>query len=274
MNNSYLNTLASFWSRIDNSNSELPDFFLKEIESTILRLNFYLVTFRKHIPDFHRLTINRSLPNGENKRLSEVKWLLPRDPETVNEYGRMNLKKETIFYGSFLLPTLINEVRPKIGDIITVSKWTLKDPKTELLVFPSFKTNGLNRQFLGAQNLFFELMKAYSPEKQLHLIAQQNLFANIFSKEAIHKTNYAFGASIAKNIFSKAYEGQIEAIIYPSVQDSAEISNIAIKPEVLIKKYWLNSIVEYKILENSDVLKSAEKICIAKGIRNNIIDWD
>jgi len=274
MDFSYYETLSNFWLKIENLNSELPESLLPEVESTILKLNFHLITFNKCITEFHRLAINRSLLNGENKRLSEVKWLFPRDPKTVNNYGRMNLKDQTIFYGSFILATLINEVKPKIGDRVTVSSWRLRDSNTEILVFPTFDPKKLDPNFISAQDLFFEILKSYPVGTKNVLVAQQELLSNVFSKKISIKNNYVFGASIANNIFTKAYDGKIEAIIYPSVQDTSKITNIAIKPRVVLEKYELTSIREYKIINNSDRLKHLEPTGFSKGIRDGIIQWN
>lgn len=274
MIHSYLETLQNLWQRIESLNSDLPDFFLDDIERTILNFDLKIFSFYKDVPEFLRLTINRTLPNGKNERLSDVKWLYPRDPATVNEYGRMNLKKETIFYGSSILPTLINEVKPKIGDVVTLSEWSIKDPKTKLLVFPSFKADKIDYDFLSAQSLFFEKLKSYPPAEQSIILVQQNLLANIFSKKIGIKSNYVFSASIANNILSKVYDGQIEAIIYPSVQDPAKVSNIAIKPKVFLEKFYLSSIREYKIVGNNDDIKTQQITGVAKGIRDKIIKWE
>lgn len=271
---SSLDTLNRLWSRIEKYNSQLPESIIQDTESKILNLDFQVFSFNKKIPQFQRLTINKELPNPKNERLSEAKWLYPRDPNTVNKFGRMNLKKETIFYGSFILPTLINEVKPDIGDIVTVSTWSLKDPKTEMLVFPSFKTDEFDPSFLSAQNIFLEQLKIYTKDQQSIILAQQNLFASVFSKNFEFKSKFVFTASIAKNILSKVYEGQIEAIIYPSVQDTSKIVNIAIKPNVVLEKYRLSFIREYKILDNSEDLKVQEITGIAKGVRSGLILWD
>lgn len=274
MDHSYFNTLSQFWNRIEKLDIELPEMLVKEIETIFSNLNIHLIAFKKSIGEFHRLTINSALPDHETgKRIEEVKWILPRDPKTVNEFGRMNLKEQTVFYGSFILPTLINEVKPKNGDLVTVSSWNLKDRDSEILVFPTFNPKKPDPNFSSAINVFNNHLNSYHEYIKTVIIAQQELFSKIFSKKIEFKNNYVFSASIANNILNKAYDGKIEAIIYPSVQDTSNINNIAFKPSVVIEKYQLSSIREYRVVDNINNTKVLEQTGVAQGIKSGIIHW-
>ena len=78
--------------------------------------------------------------------------------------------------------------------------------------------------------------------------------------------NYIFSAHFADKIFNEFHEGIVEAIIYPSVQDSGITNNIALKPHVFEEKYMIEEIEEDLVCAKNGLslltkrLKSTKKI--------------
>lgn len=69
------------------------------------------------------------------------------------------------------------------------------------------------------------------------------------------------------------FDGTLEAITYPSVQDSTGVDNIAIKPSVLRSKYALTEVREYQMLKNSEDKKASDLINTSKKFIGGEIIW-
>ena len=52
----------------------------------------FVFGFKKIVPYFERLIINKRLPNNNNDTIKELKFLKNPPPECVNKYGRANIK--------------------------------------------------------------------------------------------------------------------------------------------------------------------------------------
>ena len=87
------------------------------IEKQLLLMLDYSIPFFSHLimqdvfPEIHRLTINKNVI-GENKRIREIKFLKYPPAEKITKYGRCNLPQQSVFYGSFLGFTSMNEMKP------------------------------------------------------------------------------------------------------------------------------------------------------------------
>lgn len=206
--------------------------------------------FSKIEPYLFRLTINKKLPTNNNERVFELRLLKNPPSEVLHKYGRANLKYQSIFYASFLFPTLILETRPGVGDLVTITKWKLKKENTPLVVYPVIDYQKCNDYQLRAE--FEKALLQYPKELQKAIFQNYCLISKHFGKyvDKGKDINYIFSAHFADKIFHEIHDGQIEAIIYPSVQDSGITSNIAIKPEVFDEKYDIDEISESVVYSN------------------------
>jgi len=252
---SYIYALKNLWLRLEKFDQPLPPSFEAEIKNTIQNLKILPLSFKKCFPKFCRLTVNKRLPENNNQRIIETKWLGCKLSDAVKEYGRMNFIGQSILYGTFAIPTAINELKPQIGDIVTISEWSLIEPEKEMIVYPIFWKMAKNAGFFQIVNQYNSLTSRYDkPVKEL-IDAQVEFIAEIMSKRINHNNLYVITSSIANKIFFNERKEEIEAIIYPSVQDKTRIDNIAIKPNSFWTKYKLNSVKEYQIEVSSDDLK-------------------
>lgn len=237
-----------------------------EIISELKTFNPLCFAFCKVVPYMQRLTINRNLLNNNNKSITELKHLKNPPSEVLHKYGRANLKYQSILYATYILPTLIKETRPEIGDLVTISKWKLKNEKTPLIVSPIIDYPKCNDYQL--KNEFKNGLQKYSAERQKIIFQNHCLIAKHFGKyvEKGKDINYIFSAHFADKIFHEIHDGKIEAIIYPSVQDSGTTSNIAIKPDVFNEKYEIDEICESVVYSNNGyslflkAIKSTQKV--------------
>lgn len=231
-------------------------------------LGFHILGVETNIPKIKRLTINRSLPKNNNETITEIEYLKNPPKECVKNYGRANLIGQSVLYGTFILPTALLELRPENGDIITISRWKPKNENETILIYPIidyFKTKDF---FL--KNRFYEYIQRYSTIEQ-EIIINDNLLLSYYFSRKIDRSkhqNYIYSAHFADKILNSTInkEGKkIDAIIYPSVQDTTESPNIAIKPDFFNEKYEIEEITEYLTVQNGEnvfleTLKRAHEI--------------
>lgn len=162
------------------------------------------------------------------------------------------------------------ETRPDVGDLVTISKWKLKNENTTLVVYPIIDyPSRYNDQIINQMRNEFEKVLLTHTKEQQKIIFQDNcIIAKHFSKyvEKGKDINYIFSAHFADKIFHEIDDGKIEAIIYPSVQNSGTTNNIAIKPDVFNEKYEIDEICESVVCLNDGYsfflqsIKSTQKV--------------
>lgn len=274
MDSNYLNSFRELQEKIEKLDLSISPEDEKILLAQLMDVNLLTFGFSKIVPNFQRLTINKTLPDNNNSTIKEIKFLKNPPENLVTKYNRANLKKQSILYATFILPTALLENNPDLGDLVTISHWKLINEDTPLIVYPVFdyyKT----RDFQLKQE-FTKAIKDYPSNLQDVIIIDNCLVASYFSKyvEKGKEINYTFSAHLADWIFNKMYNGKIEAIIYPSVKDITRSANIAIKPNVFNSKYKLvevhESIVVSKV--NGNILLHEQKR--TNKFDNEIILWN
>lgn len=212
------------------------------------------LTYKQKIEKFQRVTINSKVI-GKNDRIYDIKYLKNPPKELIESYGRANNIQESVLYATFDPITALSEMRPKIRDVITISTWKLKT-NYDLTVTPIFKNstkdgaihNGIS---MRARIEYNKALKQYDIElqKQLDIILQ--FVADCFNKEVEDSNHfdYYLSAHYANRIFRELQNGQINAILYPSVRQSLTLTNIALKPDVFDENYELEKVEESKITQ-------------------------
>jgi len=272
---SYNYALKNFWSRIEALDQELPPFLEAAIKEMMQGFKILPLSFNKCFPTLYRLTFNKNVLDGTNERLIETKWLGNKPADKVNKYGRMNLIGQSILYGTFSVPTAINELEPKFGDLVTLSEWTLKEPNTQMIVFPIFWNMRNDVGYFQILNQYRILISQFDKDVQSLFDTQMKFLADVMSKRinSEHNNLYVFTSAIANRIFNEEMNGETEAIIYPSVKDTAKMDNIAIKPNVFERNYQLMTVKEYIIRANTDELKMQELTGFSNNFVNGNISW-
>ncbi len=236
------------------------DGFSPEVVGKIKEMLNYAKPFFKQLileesfPELIRLTINKKVL-GDNKRIKEINHIKYPPPHKVGRYGRCNLPGQSILYAGFLKPTILNELKPDSGDMITTSLWKVKDEQ-KMFYCPVF----LNQPTDGTFNIrseqirhFFEktINKNSAEEKELIRFMSQ-FVADAFSKNVSSNNDldYFLSAYFSSIIFNEMKYGQVEAICYPSVQEKLAFENIAIKPEIFDRKYELQEVSDVIVIES------------------------
>lgn len=260
-------------------------------ESEVARISKYIseitlltsLVYKQKIESFRRVTINSRIFDGDKKRITEISHLKYPPAKFVQRYGRANFPNESILYATFDPITALSEMRPEIGDLITISTWKLKTDY-DLNVTPIFKNSTKNgvvhsELSLRANLLYKDVVKQYDDilRKQLDIILQ--FIADCFSKEVNDSNHfdYFLSSHYAKRLFTELENGKIDAILYPSVRQSLTMTNIAMKPNVFDNNYELELIEESIVKTNIRGVHSGwfmEGTGYSKQFEGENIIWD
>lgn len=231
-----------------------------------------------------RITINNRIL-GNNKRIKEIKFLKYPPAEKVTKYGRCNLPKQSVFYGSTMFMTAMSEMKPRVGDLITKSIWKLKEPKhlTYCPIFHVQPTNGtMNPHSWRLEQEFNKVLKSDFP-KEMHEPATNlsKFIAYHFSKFVHHKRNkdYLFSAYFSNKILNELENGTIDGLVYPSVQSHLSFENVVLKTNVFDENYQLSEVHESIVTKDpSDVgkgyLMDGINDCKEFDFENDMILWN
>lgn len=222
-----------------------------------------------------RITINNRIL-GSNKRIKNIKFLKYPPADLVKRYGRCNLPKQSVFYGSTMFMTAMSEMKPKVGDLITKSIWKLKKSK-QLKFCPIFHiqpTNGtMNPHSWRLEQEFFKVLKKDFPKELQEPITNLSKFiAFHFSKYVHHKKNkdYLFSAYFSNKILNELDNGTVDGILYPSVQSHLSFENVVLKTDVFDQNYELFEVHESIITKDPS---DGGKGYLMDGL-NNCKDFD
>lgn len=231
-----------------------------------------------------RISINNRIL-GSNKRIKDIKFLKYPPADKVTKYGRCNLPKQSVFYGSTMFMTAMSEMKPRVGDLITKSIWKLKEPK-HLKFCPIFHiqpTNGtFNPRSWELEQEFKKVLARDFPKEMHEPVTNLSKFiAFHFSKYVYYKKNkdYLFSAYFANKIMNELDGGTIDGIVYPSVQSHLSFENVALKTNVFDDNYELLEVDESIVVKDpSDggkgYLMEGINDCKEFEFKNDKILWD
>lgn len=259
---------------IDEKMIELLKPILDEIITFIA-----LPIFDEHnFSEIQRVTINRNVLNGENKSIETISFLKYPPPEYVS-YGRANVNGQSVLYATFNLMTAIKEMKPNIGDLITISTWTILETAT-LSVAPIFKItskDGIvhNELSLFYLNEFEKLKKTLSKDVADQSDELMAFMAECFAKKVEYRNKYDYylSAYFADRIFAGL---NVDALVYPSFPEDFSFSNIAIKPQSFDDKYILNYVEECIVMEIPNInghIYNLKSRASTKNFSKNKIFW-
>lgn len=246
---SAFNQLLNLFNRFseDGINETTEKWILSVLDNSLPLFTHLIYSYQ--FDKIERITINKRVLDS-NKRIRNIKYLKYPPSENVTKYGRCNLPKQSVFYGSTIFMTAMDEMKPRVGDLITKSIWKLNEPK-KLKFCPIFHvqpTNGtVNPSSINLENTFHRLVKENFPINQQEVVTNLSKFiAFQFSKSVHHKKNkdYLFSAYFSNKILNELDGGTINGIVYPSVQSNLSFDNIVLKTDVLDMNYHLSEVHE------------------------------
>ena len=245
---------------LDYENFSSKDF--ENFKNYIFYAFNYILLFKNNLTIYklYRVVINENVSGSKNSLTK--KGFLTYPPEhivkKINKYNRANTPKTTIFYGSETIDTALNEIKPKIGDIISVGEWKPLNPNLEFISYPishSQKGYGINEHSTNALNAFYhlemnknEILKSFV-EPYLYILGFE------FSKPIKHHYEYFLSSLLSEKILEKSENRidsfKMECIIYPSVGNKFLRSNVAVSKDVFRHKFELIKVIEFEITETN-----------------------
>jgi len=220
-------------------------------------LPFFAHLHSKNVfPELIRLTINRNVL-GYNRRIRKISQLKYPPAEKVTKYGRCNLPGQSILYATYPQITAFGEMKPSIGDLVTISHWKLRQPDSLLSFCPIFKNqpkgeNMINPRTFEYNKIYLNKTKDYPTHFRQQMDDLIQFIADGFTREVkpANHLDYIFSAYFSNKILNEFENGTIDAIYYPSVQDGLNSENLAIKPKVFDQMYALSEVHD-QVLTNT-----------------------
>jgi hypothetical protein len=185
-----------------------------------------------------RISINNNILKGQEvSYLTDISQLLAPPVDLCN-YGRCNLPKQQVLYCGINEAEAYWEMKPKKGDVITISHFKLKEgAKINCNLIHKGKT--VNPTFENQLQEVFHIL--------------EDFFVDVFSLEVAkdRPRDYLFSAELASQFlfYPVPSKDNIEAIIYPSVQKKKFGHNVAILNSIVLEKYDLIGVETRFILD-------------------------
>jgi hypothetical protein len=222
-----------------------------QIQKKLDSISFFTsLILKSKVSGFQRVTINKRLFNGKNIRIEDISFLRNPPERIVSRYGRANLPKQSVLYATFDPLTALSEMRPEVGDLVTTSTWKLK-MDYDLCYSPVFKNStrdGIihNEMALRSSMQYRNVLRKYDEEMAKQIDVLVKFMADCFAKDVDPSSHldYFMSAYFANKIFYHFENGEVDAILYPSVRQSLTLTNIALKPEVFEQNYQIDLVEE------------------------------
>lgn len=183
---------------------------------------------------------------------------------------RMNIINDSVFYGATDVKTALLETEIKEGDEFFVSVWAMKD-ETKMSIFPSIHYDIIHKLADNSEECIKELLNNSS----VHSVYEK--YADIFSiphadsedAKNINKYIYYLTGALAYKIINQKFriDGllmQVDAIMYPSVKNTRQSYNFAIRPEFVEEHMNLQYVVK-AVLNKGRIRFSFKYIGIGQG---------
>lgn len=222
------------------------------IKMGLEKLPFFAVPiFKKQLGRIYRVSVNNRIPDIGHNRIVELKYLRNPDKSMIQKRGRANFVAQSVLYGGFDPMTILNELKPNIGDLITITEWQLNADQYFNLVpiFKEMDTYDNNELSLKLQveyiNKTRKLEEHERNQREILLSFLTDCFAKPFGNE---HSDYYLSAYFADHIFNVFENGIVDVILYPSVKVDGAFMNIAMDSEIFRTNYIVKEIKESEVI--------------------------
>jgi hypothetical protein len=181
---------------------------------------------------------------------------LPRDTKK----NRCNIEKHPVLYVSVHPRALIAECGYKSGNIYVLTQFdrTLepedKDLRCVVLgidVFQRFE----NAQTQKMDALLKELM---GNNYEMYQFIQSKIHTQFVRKSDEKGLTYRFTANLCHRFFS--VDPELDAIVYPSIENAGAVYNLAIRPNMYSKAYTASKVILFEVLEDGSSRQLASSL--------------
>lgn len=216
---------------------EIEELNLREIpfEELTSHLNLLMKGYSLFSSFIEPETLYRARINDSIDNFTNISQLRNPPKELVNIYGRLNQKNESIYYCSGSFETCSLELRPQVGDIVTIYR-SKQHIKTKIHIFELglretiWKERGAIHDNKALQNYLGD-KENIEKNKIIHNFLTEK-FTQIIEKGEEYK--YKITAAISY-IFLQNKE--IDGLFYPSITRQFKDINLGLKPEIYDKYY-------------------------------------
>lgn len=209
------------------------------------------------IYQIYRVVINENII-GSKKPLNKKRFLAYPPLHVVkkiNKYNRANSMKNTVFYGAETIDTALNEIKPKIGDVVSIGVWQ-PNVDREFNSYPishSQRTFGINEKTTNATKALSEYWKNHDCLLNDFMEPYFHVLGHEYSKPIKHHYEYLISSMFSDRIFDNEKRENtsfdFECIIYASVGNKFKTSNIAIRKDILRHNFDLTKVIEFEVTE-------------------------
>lgn len=226
---------------------ELTDTEFEKLKQNITTFfNIKPVSTAAQLPKFLvRISNNNRILKAQGRELSyltDIDQLLAPPVQFCN-YGRCNIPGQQVTYCALDEASAYWETKPQNGAVITISRFLLKTGARGVCsVIKNDKENN--------PHIAHELQEVF------YLLNEFFIDVYAYPVERDRPKDYLFSALLSSDqmFYPVKSDGDLEAIIYPSVQRKKMGDNFAIKNELLLKKYDLYSVKTKFILDEFENL--------------------
>lgn len=226
---------------------DLPETEFEELKENITTFfNLKPLSTAATLPRFLvRISNNNRILKAQGKEigyLTDINQLLA-PPVQYCTFGRCNLPRQQVVYCALDEASAYWETKPQNGDVITISRFLLKPGARG--VCSVIKTEKEDRP-----NIAHKLQEVF------YILDEFFIDAYAYPVDRDRPKDYLFSALLSSDqmFYPVKSDGDLEAILYPSVQRKKMGDNFAIKNELLLEKYDLYSVETKFILDEYENL--------------------
>ncbi len=220
----------------------------------------YYYTFQIQPQSFQINIIYRVVKNehiiNERSHLTKKSFLSYPPIEIVNLLGRFNRGNSpnyTLFYGSETIDTALNEIKPKIGDLVSVGIWQPKNNRnfSPHIIFNSANDIAFNETANNAGNHYNSIINN-SPSFMTDFLTQYfELLSYEFSKHVTSDKAYLLSSILSEDTLNlqnnSLKNNTCDLIVFPSVGNKFLTNNLAIRPDIFDESFNLTKVVEFEV---------------------------
>jgi hypothetical protein len=196
--------------------------------------------------------------------------------------GRCQDKGESLLYCSTSWETAISEVRPDIGDFVSVSIYHARRHVDNPNTFFGSRIIPIGVQYLSQIKRLKHMFHDYDFEGRNPEFYKLDTFLdNLFHGNVAEKEQYLYNLSIAvtkcmmKNLFNGEVEQQMHGMIYSSMVRNKTDYNLVLRPIHARTIYTLNHVQTFQILETTDnfIKLQLKRDGDTSGQKNHYLDF-
>ncbi len=168
-------------------------------------------------------------------------------------FNRANSRDTTMFYSCDKINSCFLELKPEVGEIVTIGIWKPVDKNKEITCYPIPSITKAQRVNSDASKSYEGLKnhnRKLSPLFNRHLDGYFDILNHEYSKKVNNPLEYVISAHFSEEILKTSDEKfDFGAILYPSVENNFASSNLAISPQTILNHFYPEQIIEMEILK-------------------------